>query len=166
MGVLSCPRVPQSTLTPVHRSSIQNIFRKRGIQVHHTPRNTIRRKLVHPKDKETIDQKNGIIYCIKCKGCDQIYIGETGRNFKERFKEHLKNPSPVYSHHENTGHGLPTLDECIVLGREGAPLKRNIKEAIHIKAKNPALNRNIGQYELSSIWLSLIQKDKRLNSNQ
>lgn len=33
--------------------------------------------------------KSGI-YKIKCNDCNQVYIGQTGRNFKCRFKEHIQ----------------------------------------------------------------------------
>ena len=32
------------------------------------------------------------------------YIGESSRMFGERFKEHLKTPSPIYDHQSNSGH--------------------------------------------------------------
>ena len=30
------------------------------------------------------------IYCISCRRCPQLYIGETGRTLHERFGEHLR----------------------------------------------------------------------------
>ena len=49
-----------------------------------------------PKDRDLITQKSGIIYRYKCDRveCDDEYIGESARTFGERFKEHLKHPSP------------------------------------------------------------------------
>ena len=34
---------------------------------------------------------------------------ETGRSFDERFKEHLRAPSPIFNHFKTTGHNI-TLD--------------------------------------------------------
>ena len=61
--------------------------------------------------------------------CDDEYIGETSRTFGERFKKHLKDPSPIHHHSNNTGH--PTSQNNFqVIGREGHDLARNIKVSI------------------------------------
>ena len=58
--------------------------------------NTIRELLVHPKDKDNMHKKSGMIYRFKCGRVDHEdeYIGESGRTFAERFREHMKSPSP------------------------------------------------------------------------
>ena len=40
--------------------------------------------------------KSGVIYRYRCDRveCDEEYIGESARTFADRFKEHLKDPSP------------------------------------------------------------------------
>ena len=63
--------------------------------------------------------KGGAIYWFQCGDltCDDEYIGEMSRTFGERFKEHLKHPSPIH-HHSNTGH--PTSQENFqIIGRGG-----------------------------------------------
>ena len=69
---------------------------------------------------------SGIIYRFKCDRlkCDEEYIGETARTFGERFKEHLKAPSPIYDHSNITGHST-TLDNFSIVGRE----KQNLSQA-------------------------------------
>ena len=43
-----------------------------------------------------------IIYQIKCILCHKVYIGQTKRTFRTRFKEHIQQPvSAVYKHHAN-----------------------------------------------------------------
>ena len=44
-----------------------------------------------------ITKKSGVIYRFKCDRleCDEEYIGETSRTFGERYREHLKAPSPI-----------------------------------------------------------------------
>ena len=53
--------------------------------------------LVAPKGKDHITKKSGIIYRYKFDRVeyDEEYIGESSRTFGERFKEHLKAPSPI-----------------------------------------------------------------------
>ena len=76
-----------------------------------------------PKDREHITQKSGIIYRYKCDRmeCDEEYIGESARTFSERFKEHLKHPSPIYDHSNITGHNT-TLDNFSIVGEGGSKL--------------------------------------------
>ena len=133
--------------------SFKNTCKKYGIQVYFRGGKTIKNLLVAPKDKEHITQKSGIIYRYKCDRveCDEEYIGESARTFGERFKEHLKCPSPIYDHSNITGHKT-TLDNFSIVGREDQNLMRLIKEAIHIRVNNPSLNKNIGKYHLPHIW--------------
>ena len=44
-------------------------------------------------------------------------LGESARNFEERLKEHLKATSPIYDHHNTSGHDV-TIDNFSILGRE------------------------------------------------
>ena len=115
--------------------------------------NSIKNLLVAPKDQDTIQRKSGVIYRYKCDRveCDEEYIEESSRTFGERFKEHLKAPSPIYDHCNTTGHNL-TIDNFGIVGREDQNLSRLIKEALFIRVNNPSLNSNIGKYHLPHIW--------------
>ena len=92
---------------------------------------TIRDLLVHPKDRDTILKKSRVIYRYRCGrvDCEEEYIGESGRTFGERFREHMRAPSPIIDHHNTTGHEV-SLDIFSVVGREDNSIARNIKEAI------------------------------------
>ena len=109
--------------------------------------------MVAPKYKDHITKKSGIIYRFKCDRleCHEEYIGETARTFGERFKEHLKAPSPVHDLSNTTGHTI-TLNNFSIVGREEQNLSRLIKESMFIRVNNPSLNRNIGKYHLPDIW--------------
>ena len=87
--------------------------------------------------------------------CDVEYIGESARNFRERFKEHPKAPSPIYDHSNISGHTV-TIENFSILGREDQNLIRTIKEALYIRANNPSLNRNVGKFRLPHIWDKLL----------
>ena len=67
---------------------LQRIFWKHKISTAVRPHNTIKNLLVHPKDKREANQMCEVVYDISCKGCDKPYIGETGRPFGTRLKEH------------------------------------------------------------------------------
>ena len=95
----------------------------------------------------------GIIYRYKCDRleCDDEYIGETARTFGERYKEHLKAPSPIYDHYNISGNNI-TLNNFSIVGREEHNLSRLIKESMFIRVNGPSLNKNIGKYHLPHIW--------------
>ena len=78
-------------------------------------------------------------------------IGESARTFGERFKEHLKHPSPIYDHSTITGHDK-TIDNFSIVGRGDHNLMRLIIEAIYIRVNSPSLNKNIGKYHLPHVW--------------
>ena len=97
--------------------------------------------------------KSGAIYWFQCSdpACYDEYIGETSRTFGDNFKEHLKDPSPIHHHSNNSGD--PTSHNNFqMIGREGHGLARNIKESIFIRVNNPTLNRNIFKFNLPHIW--------------
>ena len=106
--------------------SIKMICGRYGIQTHFKGSNTIRNLLVSPKDKDSSVSQSGAIYWFQCGdlSCDDEYIGETSRTFGERYKEHLKDPSPIHQHSNHTGH--PTSHNNFqIIGREGHSLASN-----------------------------------------
>ena len=133
--------------------SIKQICGKYGIQVHFRGSTTIKQVLMRPKDQDPKDNKSGVIYSHQCNhlDCDEEYIGETSRTLRERRKEHLKQPSPIHGHIQQTGHGI-TEDNFNIVGREDWGQARTIKESIYIRVNNPTLNQNIDKYNLNHIW--------------
>ena len=101
-----------------------------------------------------MEKKSGVIYSYQCGEivCNDEYIGETSRTLgEERYREHLKEPSPIHVHSQQSGHNsIP--DNFNILGMEDHGLTRTIKEAIYIRVNNPTLNRNIGKFNLNHIW--------------
>ena len=130
----------------------KNICRRHGVEVYFRRGSTTRDLLVHPKDRDTILKKSGVIYRYRCGrvDCEEEYIGESGRTFGERFREHMRAPSPIIDHHNTTGHKV-SLDNFSIVGREDNSIARNIKEAILIRVHDPSLNRNIGKFQLPLI---------------
>ena len=73
-----------------HQGLSENFKRtckKYGVQVHLKGGCTIKNLLMAPKDKDTIWKKSGVIYRYKCNrvDCEEEYIGESARNFAERY---------------------------------------------------------------------------------
>ena len=106
-----------------------------------------------PPRTKTLWSTEVLPYWYQCGdlGCDDEYIGEISRTFGERYKEHLKPPSAIHHHSNQTDH--PTNHNNFqIIGREGHNLARNIKESIFIRVHNPTLNNNIGKFNLPHIW--------------
>ena len=133
--------------------SVKRTCRKYGVQVYFKGGITIKSLLMAPKDPDPMLKRSGVIYKYSCDRveCDEEYIGESSRNFSERFKEHQKAPSPIFDHYTTTGHNIK-LENFSIVGKEDQNLKRAIKEAMYIRANDPSLNRNVGKYHLPHIW--------------
>ena len=61
-----------------------------NIRVSFRPPNSLRNMLSHPKDPVPLGQKSNIVYRIPCVDCDKCYVGQTGRTFSQRVKEHQR----------------------------------------------------------------------------
>ena len=143
--------------------SFKNICKRYGIQVHFKSGKMLRDELVAPKDKDHITKTSGIIYRFKCDRleCEEEYIGETSITFGERFKEHMKAPSPIHDHSNITGH-TTSLEKFSIVGRKEQNLSKLIKESMFIRVNNPSLNMNIGKYNLPYIWDEVLINNKEL----
>ena len=139
------------------------ICRKHGVNMYFKGGNTTKDLLVHLKDRDTILQKIGMIYRFKSGRANhkEEYIGESGRTFAERFREHIKAPSLIHDHHNISGHEV-SLNNFSIVGREDQNIVRTIKEAIVIRVNDPSLNRNIGKYQLPHIWDGVLVKSPEL----
>ena len=133
--------------------SIKTICGKYGIQVHFKGSTTIKQVLMKPKELDPKEMKSRVIYSFQCNhiACDEEYIGETARTLGERSKEHLKQPSPIHTHIQQTGHTI-TDTSFNIIGREDQGQVGTIKESIFIRVNNPTLKQNVGKYNLSHIW--------------
>jgi hypothetical protein len=82
---------------------------------------------------------NSGIYQMKCLDCPRKYIGQTGRTFSQRYKEHIQairnncSKSGYFNHILNTGHtygAIADTVDVIRIGRKGRHL--NTLERYHI----------------------------------
>ena len=143
--------------------SCRNICRKHGIEIFFKGANTIRELLLHQKDKDNILKKSGVIYRYRCGrvDCKDEYIGESGRTFAERFREHMKSPTPIHDNFNATGHEV-SLDNFSIVGSQDQSMSRTIREAMLIRVNDPSLKRNIGKYQLPHIWDKVLVTSQEL----
>jgi hypothetical protein len=69
---------------------ITKIVKKSNIKITLTTNNTIGKLLTTKQEKTTNKYDKSGIYQLKCPTCDKKYIGQTGRPFKIRFQEHIR----------------------------------------------------------------------------
>ena len=138
---------------------LRRTYQQYGVSVTFKPLQTLRQRLVAPKDPTELEEKTGVIYHIPCKDCSSVYIGETGRKLKLRLREHKSTApsanSPV-SAHTKSGHNID-WEGVKVLEKDNRSDTRKIREEIYIKKDpNPKINTSKG-FELSPIYNSLLR---------
>ena len=112
-----------------------------------------------PKDQDPKEKKSRVIYSFQCNhiACNEEHLGETARTLAETCKEHLKQPSPIHAHVQQTGYSI-TDTSFNIIGREDQGQARTIKESIFIRVNNPTLYQNIGKYNLTETEVFLTPK--------
>ena len=100
---------------------------------------TVKELLVAPKDKDSICKKGGVIYRYRCNQprCTMKYIGETGMNFDERYKEHLRTSSPSLTIPKLQGTSSNWTTYLSIVSRESQGITGTIKEAMYIRVNDP-----------------------------
>lgn len=103
-----------------------------------------------------------VVYCIKCKDCAAICIGQTKRQLKTKIKKHKKNIlrdinqlSVISKHRLHLGYDW---DRTILLDNEMFFYKRLISKCLHIKLNTdsiiirhgPSLSLSLSQFCLLS----------------
>ena len=149
-------------------------MRRAGISAQVRSRGTLRENLVKSKDKQKSKEKTGVVYFAPCAGADDqpcdsqaAYIGETSRQGKQRFKEHMSTAklyngdykSAVLQHAADTGHSFCEAD-IKILDSDSNWKSKGICESTYIRALNPSLNRRSDRndrYTLSLIYDSIIK---------
>ena len=64
---------------------------KQNIRVTTRPLKTLQRMFSSSKHQVPPEQRTSVIYNIPCSDCPWSYVGETGRSFQTRKKEHSRN---------------------------------------------------------------------------
>ncbi len=174
-GLVIIPYVEKLTETATR------IFRKHGIATAVRPHTTLRKILVHPKDKKDPLSTTDCIYEIPCANCDSTYIGETGRRFETRLSEHKKvterlaaskgnftrqkrkqsvseqSKSAIADHSVQHNH-IINWKEAKVLTTETDKGARHIKESIWIRKASNTMNRDEGAHQLSHVYDPFLTK--------
>ena len=141
--------------------------------------------VVHSKDKVKDEEKTELIYRVPCKNCSSSYVGETGRKFGLRIKEHKKkvdsftagtqtrafraressitHKSAITDHAVEENHVID-WDEAKVVDREAQRQTRWIIEALWIRKTPRCMNRDAESYQLSHTWDQVISRSRAPSS--
>ena len=167
---------------------LTKLFRSHNISTAVKPAKTLRRQLVHMKDKIDKDNTCDCVYEIPCKNCDQKYIGTTGRPLRVRLKEHKKdvednqkrnftrsarkssltelNKSAVTDHVNRFNHEID-WENTRVLTKESNENIRLYKEAIAIRREPHVMNRDEGARDLPHSYdILVLHPDNRATRDQ
>ncbi len=133
------------------------------------PSNTLRQKLVHPKDRTPHTQKSNLAYAVQCsEECKDLYIGETKQPLNKRMAQHRRANRSGFSC-LFTPKGKFTLlwgQQCAYLDREDRRFERGVKETICVKVEKPSLNRGGGlRHHLSPIYSAALSSPPRRFNN-
>ncbi len=141
---------------------LKRIFNKHHIPVHFKPENTLRQKLVHPKDRTPRHKQSNLVYAAQCsKECADLYIGETKQPLHKRMAQHRRanssgQESAVHLHLKDKDHSFEDSN-VKVLAREDRWFERGVKEAIYVKLEKPSLNRGGGlRHNLSTTYNTVL----------
>ncbi len=102
----------------------------------------------HPKTLLPLEQQSSVVYKITC-SCGQLYVGQTGREFGCRKKEHetqWRKRSGAFSDHLSPDH-IPNFEDAEIILHEQSNELRELKEAFLIQqvGSKAIQNLNIGQ---------------------
>ena len=101
--------------------STRRILTPLGIRTCFRPHQTLRRMLVHLKDRVEPECWSGVVYKIPCRSCTKVYIGQIGRT--HRLKEHRRalvsgdvHLSVVSQHAVDEGHDIDWSSATVIDG--------------------------------------------------
>ena len=114
---------PRAYLKTSRRSAVRMAYRPTSRAIE-----PVRTSWLSPKDRNPMENQSGTIYWFQWGelACDEEYIGKTSRTFRERFKEHLKEPSPIHNHSCTTSH-ITIEDNFQIIGRGTMTLPEQLK---------------------------------------
>ena len=146
--------------------AVSRVLRKQDIGTAFYAPDTLRKRLVHPKDKLPSYYSSNEVYKVECQAdCGLAYVGKTIRNVGERMKEHassirLKQPekSSLAKHCVDNKH-LPQTDQPIILASASNEMELLTKEAIFLQTLPDLINAQEGhQFTNLRLYSRSLQK--------
>lgn len=121
-------------------------LRQHDIMVASKPLQTLQQQFPSPKYRVNLYKQTDVVYKIPCGDCNWSYIGETGRAFETRKKEHMRNVktyannSNIASHSWKNGHRID-FDKCEIIDKGDFRLRKTL-ESWHTETTKDADNNS------------------------
>ena len=80
---ISTPYIPGTS------ERVSKISRKFNIVLSNKPSNTLFSQFIKLKDPIPLNSKPNVVYQLNCNECNNVYIGETKKQLKERTNQHI-----------------------------------------------------------------------------
>jgi hypothetical protein len=117
---------------------ITKLFKNFNINISYHTRKTTGNFLNPHKLRNNLYEESGV-YELKCRSCRGSYIGQTGWNYKTRYKEHIQDIRNIrrktgFSHHIlNTGNAYDNIENTLkILNTQEKGPYLNTLEKFHI----------------------------------
>ena len=137
---------------------VARILKPFGINLAHKSSVTLKSKLTELKDVRNTQDNAGVVYKIDCNDCNSSYIGETGRQLKQRVSEHKDDivkkihTSNVYHHVRDTSHSFD-FNNVKILDKCNNVTSRKYIESCHTLTHHNSFNRS---YDLPILYHPLL----------
>lgn len=118
---------------------IEYKFRKAGVKLAFRTCNTLKLRLRHNLNHQKNDYNRSGVYRLKCNDCECFYIGQTGRSFTTRFREHTysQNKTAFGAHLKDSKHNVGNIEHNMeILHKTVKGRKLDLLENIHIYSNN------------------------------
>ena len=125
---------------------LTRILRRHDIQVVNKPLKTLQQEFPSSKFRPSIERQPNVVYKIPCADCDWCYVGESGRCFETRKKEHIRNVitcangSNIAKHAWSFDHRID-FDNSSVIDKGSFRIRKTL-EAWHTSATKHADNNS------------------------
>ena len=122
--------------------AIQRLLYPLRIRVVYRPASTLRKQLVRVKDLVPPLKQANVVYCIPCKTCSKVYVGQNSRLLETRLSNHKAavkhvkiDVSAVAEHVWKLGHQVD-FQSTSILDHENNQFRRYALESWHIQRHN------------------------------
>jgi len=100
---------------------VTNLFKHKGIRIAFRSNNNIQQIIRHKENIRREQYNRSGIYALTCKTCKHKYIGQTSRDLRQRYQEHMRyirgnNPQSAFAQHIlNHRHEYGKIEEIMKL---------------------------------------------------
>jgi hypothetical protein len=157
------------TYTGKETRYITKLFKRTDIRITYTTRDNLRHLLnSQPYKKQDAYSKTGV-YKLTRSECNKQYIGQTGRSFRGRYKEHAReynyatNKSNYAKHLLDTQHPLKPIDDCMTTldtTKKGSMLNTIERFYIHQATQNNSQLNDRNTVTPNPIFNTILQYSK------